>query len=92
MKNSVFEMLIIPQTLNINNSRTTGAKPINLQTIRKLIGYSLKQAAIKAMFTSTVFEILMSEGRLVLSPTQWGTVNERVKISVKNQKKIFEIC
>ena len=85
-------MLIIPQTLNINNSRTTGAKPINLQTIRKLIGYSLKQAAVKAMFTPIVFEILMSEGRLVLSPTQWGTVNERVKISVKNQNKIFEIC
>ena len=31
------------------------------------------------MFTPTVFEILMSEGRLVLSPTQRGTGSERVK-------------
>ena len=41
-KNSIFEMPIIPQTLNINNLRTTNAKPINLRTIRKLIKYSLK--------------------------------------------------
>ena len=31
------------------------------------------------MITSTIFEILMSEGRSVLSPTQRGTGNERVK-------------
>ena len=42
LKNSIFEMLIIPQTLNINNSRTTRAKYISLHTIRKLIEYSLK--------------------------------------------------
>ena len=54
-------MLIIPQTLNINNSRTTKAKPINLHTIRKLIEYSIKKVHIKAMFTPTVFEILISE-------------------------------
>ena len=38
-----------------------------------------KKVPIKAMFTPTVFEILMSEGRLVLSPTQRGTGSERVK-------------
>ena len=42
LKNSIFEMPIIPQTLNTNNLRTTNAKPINLRTIRKLIKYSLK--------------------------------------------------
>ena len=42
LKNSIFEMPIIPQTLNTNNLRTTYAKPINLRTIRKLIKYSLK--------------------------------------------------
>ena len=40
------------------------------------------------MFTRGVFEILMSEGRLVLSPAQWGTGSEKVKVSVKNQKVI----
>ena len=72
-------MTIIPQTLNINNSRTARAKSINLYTIRKLIEYSLENVRIKAMFTSTVFEILMSEGRSVLSPAKWGTGSESVK-------------
>ena len=73
-------MTIIPQTLNINNSRTARAKSINLYTIRKLIEYSLENVRIKAMFTSTVFEILMSEGRSVLSPpAKRGTGSESVK-------------
>ena len=41
-KNSIFGMPIITQTLNINNLRTTGARSINLHTIRKLVEYSLK--------------------------------------------------
>ena len=32
-------MVIIPQTLNVNNSRIARAKSINLHTIRKLIEY-----------------------------------------------------
>ena len=76
LKNSIFEMPIIPQTLNINNSRTTRAKSTNLHTVRKLIEYSFK----KAMFTTTVFEILMSEVRSVLLPAQRGTGSEMVKI------------
>ena len=42
LKNSIFEMPIITQTLNINNLRTKSAKSINLHTIRKLVEYSLK--------------------------------------------------
>ena len=42
LKNSIFEMPIIPQTLNINNLWTTSAKSINLHTLRKLVEYSLK--------------------------------------------------
>ena len=75
----IFEMPIIPQNLNINSSRITKAKSINLHTIRKLIEYSLKSVPIKAMFTPTVFDILMSEGRSVFSPVQRGTGSERVK-------------
>ena len=48
-------------------------------TIRKLIEYSLKNVSVKAMFTLTIFEILLSEGRSVLSPAQRGTGSERVK-------------
>ena len=42
LKNSIFEMPINPQTLNISNLRTTNGKSINLHTIRKLIEYSVK--------------------------------------------------
>ena len=76
--NSIFEMPIIPQTLNINNLRTTSAKSINLHTIGKLIEYSLNNASIKAMFSPTVFEILLSKCRSVLSPAQQVTGSERV--------------
>ena len=41
LKNSNFEKPIIPQTLHINNLRTTSAKSVNLDTLRKLIKYSL---------------------------------------------------
>ena len=59
-------MPIITQTLNINNLRTTTAKSINLHNLRKLDEYSLENVPAKAMFTPTVFEILLSEGRSVL--------------------------
>ena len=65
LKNSIFQMPIITQALNINNMRTTSAKSINLHTIRKL-EYSLQKSSAKAMFTLTAFEILLSEGRSVL--------------------------
>ena len=81
-------MPIVPQTLNINKLRTTSAKSINLHTIRKLVEYSLNNPLVKAIFTLTVFEILLSEGRSVLSPAERGTGSERVKVSVKNQKNI----
>ena len=41
LKNSIFEIAIIPQTLNINNWRTTRVKSINLHIFRKLIKYSI---------------------------------------------------
>ena len=40
LKNSIFEMPIITQTLNISNLRTTCGKSINLDNIRKLVEYS----------------------------------------------------
>ena len=79
---------IIPQTLNINNLRTTIAKSVNLQ-------YSLKDVRVKAVFTVTVFEILLFEGRSVLSPDQQGTGSKRVKsnpaIQFPNLKRKLEI-
>ena len=41
LKTLVFEIPMIPLTLNINNQRTTTATSINLDIIRKLIAYSL---------------------------------------------------
>ena len=79
LENSIFVMPIITQTLNINNLRTASAKSINLHTIRKLIKYFLKIVLIRALFTTTVFEILLFKGRSVLSPAKRGTETERVK-------------
>ena len=63
LKNLIFEMLIITQTLNTNNLRATNAKSINLHIIRKLVECSLKTVKAKAMFPLTVFRILLSKGR-----------------------------
>ena len=60
---------------------------INLHTIRKLIEYSLKNVLVKAMFTLIVLEILLFEGRLVLSPAQQGTRNESVKVNINHLEK-----
>ena len=58
-KNTIFEIPIIPQTLNAI------AKSINLLIIRKLIKYSLKKDFLKAMFTLSDFEILLFEARSI---------------------------
>ena len=42
LENWIFKMLVVTQTLNINNLRTTSAKSIILHAIRKLVEYSLK--------------------------------------------------
>ena len=41
-----------------------------------------KKILMKAMFTPTAFEIVMSEGRSVLTPAQWGTGSEKVKSKI----------
>ena len=43
------------------------------------ISVPLKTVRVKAMFTGIAFEILLFEGRSVLSPDQRGTKRERVK-------------
>ena len=43
IEKSIFEIPIIPQTLNIKNLRTTSARFINLHTIKKRIEYSSKK-------------------------------------------------
>ena len=42
------------------------------------------------MFALTVFEILLFEGKSVLSPAQRETGSEGVKASVKNEKNIWD--
>ena len=62
----------------MNNLKTTSAKYINLHTIRKLIKCFLKNVAVKVVFTVTIFEILVLEGKSVLSPAHLGTGSETV--------------
>ena len=57
-------------------------------TIRRLLESSLKNVWAKGMFTFTVLEILLSEGRSVLWPAHMGTGIDRVKFSVKNQENV----
>ena len=64
LKNSVFEIPVIPENLNTSKLRTTNTKSIKLHTIEKLITYSLKNFCVKGMFAFTVFEILQFECRL----------------------------
>ena len=66
LKTWIFEIPVITQDLNINNLRTTSAKSININTIRKLLEYSLKGAGTKTIFILRVLGILRSEGRSVL--------------------------
>ena len=82
-------MLIISQDLNMNNLRTTITKSINLNTIRKIIKYFLKNVPVKAMFTLTIFDILLFKGKSVLSTAHWDTGSEWVKVLVKKQKNIL---
>ena len=85
-KKLIFEIPVFLQTLNINNWRTTSTKSINLHFIIKLV---FKEGFfVKAIFTLTVFEILLFEGRSVLALAQWRTGSKRNKIPVKNQNKI----
>ena len=58
-------MPIIPQTLKMNNLRSTRAKSINLHTIITLTEYSFLKILGKATFTLSVFEILLFECRSV---------------------------
>ena len=88
LKNSIFEMPILTQTLNTNNVRTISAKSINLHTIGKLIEYSLKIFLAKAMFFLSVIARLLSKSRLVLWPTQRCKGWRSVKFLVKKQKNI----
>ena len=47
--------------------------------LESLLNILLKIFA-KGMFTLTVFEILLSDDRSVLSPAQWGLGSERVNV------------
>ena len=60
--------------------------------IRKFIEYFLKKVLVKAMFTLTVFGILLFEGISVLGPGQRGTGSERVSFQSLFYSKLNEIC
>ena len=78
LKKLIFKISIIQQNLDINNLRNTSSKYVDIKTTRKLIEYYLKSVGIKAMFTITVFEILLLQNRSILLSTQWATASERV--------------
>ena len=88
LKNLIFGILIVLQTLNINNKRTTSTCSINLNIIRKFIEYSLKDACLKIVSNLIIFEIFLFDGRPVLAPTKWGTGSKRVRFSVKNHTDV----
>ena len=88
LKNLIFGILIILQTLNIYNKRTTSTCSINLNIIRKFIEYSLQDACLKIVSNLIVFEIFLFDGRPVLAPTKWGTGSKRARFSVENHTDV----
>ena len=66
VKTKIFEIPVIPQTLNINNQKSTSSKCINLNIIRKVIKYHLEKVIVEAMFNPIVFKILLFQAREVL--------------------------
>ena len=79
MKNSIFEMPIIPQTLSINNLGTTSAKSIDLNTIRKLVEYSLNN--LTSMFALTVLEILLFD--IITHTAGAGSKRANVRVIIR---------
>lgn len=51
LKNSILEIWIILQSLNIYNWTNTSAKSLNLHVLRKRIKYSLENGFVNLMFT-----------------------------------------
>ena len=80
-KNLIFEIPIIPQTLNISNQRTTSARSIILDIIRKLIEYSLKNFLLKTMFNLIVFEILLFKRSVGIKTLIAGYREQKVYIN-----------
>ena len=80
----------IKQTLNTNNLTTASAKSVNLHTTRTLFEYSWKKVGAKAMFILIVFEISLSESRLVLWPSpQWPSQGAKaLKFQQKTKQNI----
>ena len=89
MQKSIFEITIVPQTLNINNLRAPSEKSVNVDIIRKLIEYSLENINVKTTFSFTVLKILLFRGRFVLAPALHGAGSKRLTFSVKKLKKMF---
>ena len=79
LKNSIFEMPINTQNLNINNLRTLNPKFIKLHTIRKPVEWFLKNSLTKTMFTLIIFEILLSQERSVLLLVKLSTGSKALK-------------
>ena len=91
LENSISEIPIIPQILNIKNYKTTSVKSMNLDIIRQLKEYPLKIVFVKAMFTLTIFNIILFEGRSILWPAQRVTGNERVNYFLKKKDR-YKYC
>ena len=73
-KNSIFEMPIITQTLNLNDMRTKSANSINLHTIRKVVEYPLKNFVDKDNVYSSYFRdiAIRRQTRIVIRPAGTG--------------------
>ena len=88
-------MPVNPQTLNINNLRTTNGKSINLHTIRKLIEYSLKMfCKIFLYWTFSYTHTHTKENIICCSETRWidfqNQLKEKKSMKIKlnqNQRK-----
>ena len=75
LKNSIFEMSIIPQTLNMNTLRTANAKESACMSLE-----SLSNTLLSTFLKGNVYAYRFRDIAVR------GTGSERVKFSVKSQK------
>ena len=85
LKNSIFEIPIILQNLNINNWRATSAKSINLIIITKLIKHSFKNVGWSQCLLLSFWRYCCSKVGLCYQPPS-GVKGARGLIKISNYK------
>ena len=90
--NSIFEIPITMQALNMNNLRNTSAKSISLHAIRKFVEYSSKDVRQRQCFFLSFWRNCCPKVGRYCDPPSGEQGRKGYGFSKKNKKKILRIC